>query len=411
MYRISELAELVGLSRSTLLYYGKLGLIEAQRQSNGYRLYSEKDLQRVRLLQQLQAGGLTLKECQACLDAKIERSLLENRLKQLDEELVQKQRSRDLLAAMLGESGLEEWHESMDKIAPDAHLDWLVKQGFDEKQALRLKWLSKDMNEHEQYMADFDAIFEGLERLGPGTAEDTLEALVKVPSSSEQVLEIGCGKGIATTVLARAIKEHQANVQITAVDNDQPSLDILTQQAQALGLESHVQTVCASMMDLPFEAKSFDLIWSEGSAYIMGVQKALKQWRKLLTDDGILVVNDLVWNTENPSEFIKAFWQKEYPDMTTVSERIEHAKAAGYKILDDFAMSDAGWLAYYQPLQKQVEALKVTMPSSKALADCDNEIKQFINNSSLKSELSKGSQSSAERDFDYHFFVLKKVHK
>ncbi|MCW0469859.1 MerR family DNA-binding transcriptional regulator [Vibrio chagasii] len=30
----------IGLSRSTLLYYGKLGLIEAQRQSNGYRLYS-----------------------------------------------------------------------------------------------------------------------------------------------------------------------------------------------------------------------------------------------------------------------------------------------------------------------------------------------------------------------------------
>ena len=66
MYRISELAELVGLSRSTLLYYGKLGLIEAQRTSNGYRSYSERDLQRVRLLQQLQAGGLTLKECQAC---------------------------------------------------------------------------------------------------------------------------------------------------------------------------------------------------------------------------------------------------------------------------------------------------------------------------------------------------------
>ncbi len=230
MYRISELAELVGLSRSTLLYYGKLGLIEAQRQSNGYRLYSEKDLQRVRLLQQLQAGGLTLKECQACLDAKIERSLLENRLKQLDEELLQKQRSRDLLAAMLGESGLEEWHESMDKLAPDAHLDWLIKQGFDEKQALRLKWLSKDMNEHEQYMADFGAIFEGLERLGPGTNEDTLTALSHVPEAPKRVLEIGCGKGIATSVLTNAMKKHQAEVQVTAVDNDQPCLDILNQQ-------------------------------------------------------------------------------------------------------------------------------------------------------------------------------------
>ena len=56
MYRISELAELVGLSRSTLLYYGKLGLIEAQRQSNGYRLYSEKDLQRVRLVAAVASG-------------------------------------------------------------------------------------------------------------------------------------------------------------------------------------------------------------------------------------------------------------------------------------------------------------------------------------------------------------------
>ncbi|UPR59102.1 MerR family transcriptional regulator [Vibrio sp. ED004] len=409
MYRISELAELVGLSRSTLLYYGKLGLIEAQRQNNGYRLYSEKDLQRVRLLQQLQAGGLTLKECQACLDAKIERSLLENRLKQLDEELLQKQQSRDLLAAMLGESGLEEWHESMDKLAPDAHLDWLIKQGFDEKQALRLKWLSKDMNEHDQYMAEFGVIFEDLERLGPGTIEDTLAALSQVPFSPKYVLEIGCGKGIATKVLAKALVEHQTDVQITALDNDQPSLDILVQQAQALGLESNLKTVCASMMDLPFEAKSFDLIWSEGSAYIMGVQKALKQWRKLLTDDGILVVNDLAWNTENPSKQIKAFWQKEYPDMTTVSERIKHAKAAGYQVLDEFAMSDAGWLAYYQPLQKQVEVLKTTMPNSKALADCDNEIRQFFDNNKPKSEPSEDPQGSAKRDFDYHFFVLKKV--
>ena len=101
--------------------------------------------------------------------------------------------------------------------------------------------------------------------------------------------------------------------------------------------------------------------------------------------------------------------QKEYPDMTTVAERIKHAKAAGYRILGDFTMSDEGWLAYYQPLQKQVESLKATMPNSKALADCDNEIKQFFNNSRLKSESFEGSQGSAKRDFDYHFFVLKKV--
>ncbi|TKF82784.1 MerR family transcriptional regulator, partial [Vibrio sp. F13] len=80
MYRISELAQKVGLSRSTLLYYEKLGLISAKRQSNGYRCYTDKDVQRVKLLQQLQAGGLTLKECQACLKAQIDRELLLHRL-------------------------------------------------------------------------------------------------------------------------------------------------------------------------------------------------------------------------------------------------------------------------------------------------------------------------------------------
>lgn len=141
MYRISELAEQVGLSRSTLLYYEKLGLITGKRLDNGYRSYSERDLQRLRLLQQLQAGGLTLKECQACLEAKVDRQLLLDRMQLLDKEIAQKQQSRDLLAAMLGESDMTEWHQSLEQTAPDAHLDWLLKQGFDEKQALRLKWL------------------------------------------------------------------------------------------------------------------------------------------------------------------------------------------------------------------------------------------------------------------------------
>ena len=79
MYRISELARELGLSRTTLLYYEKLDLIRGERLSNGYRTYSDMDLQRLRLIQQLQSGGLTLKECKACLEAKVERSLLVER--------------------------------------------------------------------------------------------------------------------------------------------------------------------------------------------------------------------------------------------------------------------------------------------------------------------------------------------
>lgn len=50
MFNISALAKSVGLSRSTLLYYEKLGLLNGQRQQNGYRVYSDADRQRLLLL-------------------------------------------------------------------------------------------------------------------------------------------------------------------------------------------------------------------------------------------------------------------------------------------------------------------------------------------------------------------------
>ncbi|PSU33526.1 MerR family transcriptional regulator [Photobacterium lutimaris] len=369
MYRISELAEQVGLSRSTLLYYEKLGLITGKRLDNGYRSYSERDLQRLRLLQQLQAGGLTLKECQACLEAKIDRQLLLDRMQLLDKEIAQKQQSRDLLAAMLGESDMTAWHQSLEQTAPDAHLDWLMKQGFDEKQALRLKWLSKDMNTHEQYMEDFNTIFEGLDRWGPGSEAETIKAFNMLPSVPQTILEIGCGQGIATTVLAR-----QSAAEITAVDNHQGALARLAERAAEAGVAEKVITQCASMTDLPFDDASFDVIWAEGCAYIMGVNKAFKQWRPLLKEKGVLVLSDLVWHTDTPSAEKKAYWQAEYPDMTTADERIKQAQTAGYDVIESFTLSDEAWLAYFEPLQQRVNGLKKTMAGSQAIKDIQTEL-------------------------------------
>ncbi|MBY6223470.1 MerR family transcriptional regulator [Ferrimonas balearica] len=369
MYRISELAQQVGLSRTALLYYEKQGLIQGQRQANGYRLYSDKDLQRVRLIQKLQAGGLTLKECQACLDARIDRTLLQQRLQQLDQELAQKQQSRDLLAALLGQGDLKAWHESVDRVAPDAHLDWLMKQGFNEKEALRLKWLSKDMNEHEQYMADFMTAFETLDRWGPGSETETRRALSRVPHTPSAILEVGCGKGLATTILAS-----NTQATITAVDNEPSALARLTEMLQQVGLAERVEPVCASMTDLPFEPGSFDLIWAEGSAYIMGVSKALAQWRPLLQDGGILMLSDMVWLTDERSEAAEAFFAQEYPDMQSVGTRLAQAEAAGYQVVDHFALSQAAWDNYYQPLKARLSELQPQMPDSAALKDIGREI-------------------------------------
>lgn len=388
MYRISELAKQVGLTRSTLLYYEKLGLITGQRLSNGYRVYGDKDLQRLLLIKQLQLGGLTLQECHTCLETEIDRQVLRERLSQLDKEIADKQQSRQLLSAMLGGSGLKEWHETLDRLAPDAHLEWLIKQGFTEKEALRLKWLSKDMNEHERYMADFIRIYQTLDRWGPGSEADTLKALAKLPSPPQSLLEIGCGKGLATTVLAQ-----HSSAQIIATDNEQLALDSLDERVSEMGLQSRISTQCVSMTDLPFEPGSFDVVWAEGSAYIMGVTTALTEWKKVLTDHGVLVISDLVWLTSEPSEESAWFWEKEYPAMVGVSTRTQQAKAAGYQVIDSFMLSPLGWENYYAPLQKRIEQLQIEWGDSAVIKD-------------IQAELSVYQNHSAE--FGYQFLILQK---
>lgn len=388
MYRISELAMAVGLSRSTLLYYEKLGLITSKRQANGYRAYSDHGLQQLKLLQQLQAGGLTLKECQACLETRIDRSLLLERLQTLEQEIAAKQQSRDLLASILGMASMREWHQALESQAPGAHLAWLLKQGFSEKQALRLKWLSKDMNEHEQYMADFERIVDGLDRLGPGSAEDTLQALHALPVVPDTLLDIGCGRGTTTMLLAA-----HTQGQITALDNDEYSLSCLRETVSARALQGRVRPLCASMTELPFAGQQFDAIWAEGSAYIMGFDKALKDWRPFIRPQGFLVVSDLVWLTDKPHQEAAAFWRQNYPDMTTVAGRVSAIGKRGYRILHSFPLSQQAWENYLAPLREKVAGLSTQDFSSKALADINKELdihQQYLG------------------EYGYQFFVLQK---
>ena len=386
MYKISELGAKVGLSRTALLYYEKIKLIAGRRLENGYRAYSDKDLQRVRLIQQLQAGGLTLKECKACIEAKIERNLLQNRLKSLDGEIEQKQQSRKLLAAMLGDGDLKPWHEGLDNLTPDAHLDWLIKQGFSEKEALQLKWLSKDMNEHDAYLADFLKVYETLEHWGPGSENDTKKALSRIPATPGKILDIGCGKGLATKVLA-----DNGEAMITAVDNEQLALDQLTLRFQENGISERLRAVNASMTALPFSNASFDLIWAEGSAYIMGVEKALAKWRPLLKERRFLVISDLVWRTEIRSKESTELWKREYPDMQSVETRLEQITKAGYSVLDHFPLSEEAWLNYYGPLEERVTALESEMPSSAALKDIGHEVDVC---------------TRFAHEFSYHMFIM-----
>ena len=109
-------------------------------------------------------------------------------------------------AALLGRASLKDWHQEVERVAPDLHRAWLMSQGFSSAEAGLVALVSKDMNAHDAYMAGFMEVFAGLDWWGPGTAEATRRALAMVPFEPVTILEIGCGPGMATMTLAEATR-------------------------------------------------------------------------------------------------------------------------------------------------------------------------------------------------------------
>ncbi len=61
--QIAELAAVTGFSTPTLRYYEQVGLLEpAERSPSGYRLYGERELERVRFIGRAKRLGLSLEE-------------------------------------------------------------------------------------------------------------------------------------------------------------------------------------------------------------------------------------------------------------------------------------------------------------------------------------------------------------
>jgi len=151
---VTRLARLCNLSRSAVLYYESIGLLKRPARSSGnYRVYSEKDLDRLRQICIYREAGLTLNDIRVLLDSRgndasavLRRRFIEigagiNRLREHQRAIARLLRGTDQLrrntvvnkekwtsimrSAGFSEEDMRRWHKEFEKAAPGEHQEFL----------------------------------------------------------------------------------------------------------------------------------------------------------------------------------------------------------------------------------------------------------------------------------------------
>jgi len=199
-------------------------------------------------------------------------------------------------------------------------------------------------------------LFEGLDRKAPGSDTCTNRMFdILAPPQRAEILDIGCGAGSQALALARRCR----NCHITAVDIHQPYLDALRKRADEEGTAERIVTVCTSMDDIPFAPEEFDVIWAEGSIFVIGFEKGLSYWKEFLKTGGSLALTEMVWFTDKPPEEIAAFMEEAYPVITTIAGCEQMIEKSGYDLVGSFSLpSEVWWREYYDPLQIKLTGME-----------------------------------------------------
>jgi SAM-dependent methyltransferase len=113
------------------------------------------------------------------------------------------------------------------------------------------------------------------------------------------------------------------------------------------------------MAHLELPPESYDLVWSEGALYNVGMGNAMSVCRGLLRPGGFLAFSDAVWRKEDPPPEIKASFDLDYPTMGTAADVVTAIRFAGLEMLGRFTLPDeAWWDDFYLPMEQRITELR-----------------------------------------------------
>jgi DNA-binding transcriptional MerR regulator len=172
MLRVSEIAKRAGLSRTTILYYERCGLLKpALRSPSQYRLYGDREVRVLEQVRLYRSVGMSIDSIRAMLSSPENHAaaLLKRRLGELETEINDLRRHQRAILLLLrskdirrrtkemtkqkwveimksagfSEEDMHRWHREFERAAPDDHREFLQYLHIPEQEIRQIRDWSK----------------------------------------------------------------------------------------------------------------------------------------------------------------------------------------------------------------------------------------------------------------------------
>jgi ubiquinone/menaquinone biosynthesis C-methylase UbiE len=217
-------------------------------------------------------------------------------------------------------------------------------------------------------------VLEEIEQVRAAFLKYTRAAFMRLPRLEKpRILDIGCGSGVPAMELAKL-----SGGEVTGIDIDQSCLDEFNRKIKEENLASRVKTINVSLFEMEFPDETFDVVWSEGVIRNIGFERSLKEWRRLLKQNGYLVI---------------------HYQMSRVADALSRIPQHGYSLVDTVPLpADAWWTEFYKPIEEKMGAL---LHKYRNNSDALKLLKRY------KSEMDMVKKNPS--NFSCAFYIMKKV--
>jgi ubiquinone/menaquinone biosynthesis C-methylase UbiE len=182
--------------------------------------------------------------------------------------------------------------------------------------------------------------------------------------SSSKVLDLGCGTGSVSLLIAQDF-----GCTVVAADNDAEALDSLTRQLRSQALDGRVETLKIDFAQLTFADGEFDLVLAPGKGIYSFAEAAVKL-RRYLAPRGRLLVCQPVRVSAQVAAPLATFWEKKLGTPLQLPRELLLALAkAGYDPEGIEALSESELQDVYRNLEQKAAKLPKDDPARAALLE------------------------------------------